>query len=293
VSHYPERLLIQSSDYQFLTALLRARSGLALGFGKEYILESRLPPVASAYGFASVEELITALRDRPHYQLEKAVCDAMSTGETLFFRDGAPFDFLRTTLVPQVAERCRAERRSMRIWSVATATGQEAYSVAIILDQLAPVLSGLRVEVLATDFVTQSVNRARRGVYTPDEVARGLTPELLARYFIKREGDYVIDQSVRRKITFSELNLLDTFDALGLFDIILCRNVLLYFDAATKKDIVERMTHILRLGGYFFLGSTETAFDITDRLVRISGAPTTVYTLEKMLLLLRDRCMSL
>jgi chemotaxis protein methyltransferase CheR len=277
VSRHPERLLIQPSDYQFLTALLRARSGLALGAGKEYVLESRLPAVASAYGFVSVSELMTVLRERPHYELEKAVCDAMTTGETLFFRDGAPFDLLRTTLLPQVADRCRTERRPLRLWSAATATGQEAYSVAIILDQFAPVLAGLRVELLATDFVTQAVNRARRGAYTAHEVARGLTPALLARYFATHDDEYVIDQSIRRKVMFGELNLLDPFDALGTFDIILCRNVLLYFDMATKKDVVDRMVNILCPGGYFFFGSTETAFDITDRLVRIPDMPTAVY----------------
>lgn len=202
----------------------------------------------------------------------------MTTGETLFFRDDVPFTLLRTTLLPQVAERCRAERRSMRIWSAATATGQEAYSVAIILDQLAPIVSGLRVDLIATDFVTHAVNRARRGVYTPQEVSRGLSPELLAQYFTEKDGDSVIDQSLRRKVTFCELNLLDTFNALGAFDVILCRNVLLYFDMATKKDVVERMIDILRPGGFFLLGSTETAFDMTDRLVRVPNMPTAVYT---------------
>lgn len=278
MSRQPELPLIQPSDYQFLTTLLRAKSGLALGQGKEYVLESRLPAVATAYGFASVDALITVLRERPHAQLEKAVCDAMTTGETLFFRDGFPFDVLRTTLLPALADRCRTERRPLRLWSAATATGQEAYSLAIILDQLASLFTGVRVDLLATDFATHAVNRARRGLYTSHEIARGLTPELLAQYFTPRDGDYVIDQSLRRRITFGELNLLDSFDTLGVFDVILCRNVLLYFDAATKKDVAERMARTLRPDGYFFLGVTETGFDLTDRLTRVAGVDVAVYT---------------
>jgi len=277
VPRKPEQPLIDSNDYLFLTALLRERSGLALGAGKEYLIESRLPAVAKAYGLRTLGELVRLLRDSPHDELEKAVCDAMTTGETLFFRDGAPFELLRAEILPALAERCRDERRALRIWSAAAATGQEPYSVAILIDQLASVLQGVRVELLATDFSTAAINRARRGAYSELEVQRGLTPELLATYFEMRDNTYTIANTLRRRVIFGEFNLLDSYAALGTFDVILCRNVLLYFDAPTKKDVMERMASILNPGGYFFLGSTETSFGVTDRLTRVSAAPTPVH----------------
>jgi chemotaxis protein methyltransferase CheR len=208
--------------------------------------------------------------------LEKAVCDAMTTGETFFFRDDAPFDFLRM-IIPGLAERCRGERRSLRIWSAAAATGQEPYSVAMLIEELSALLRGVRVELFATDFATSAINRAQRGMYSLLEVQRGLAPELLERYFTEHNGSYVVTNTLRQKIVFAECNLLDTFDALGKFDIILCRNVLLYFDAATKKDVMERMASVLVPGGYFFLGSTETSFGVTDRLVRVPDVATPVH----------------
>jgi chemotaxis protein methyltransferase CheR len=152
-----------------------------------------------------------------------------------------------------------------------------------LLDQLGPVINGVRVDLLATDFATHAVNRARRGAYSELEVQRGLTPDLLGRYFEKCDDNYVIANTLRRRVVFGEFNLLDPFTALGKFDVILCRNVLLYFDAPTKKDVMERMANILLPGGYFFLGSTETSFGVTDRLTRLPAAPTPVHIRSEQL----------
>lgn len=269
--------MITTEDYSYLGALLRTKSGLALGPGKEYLLESRLPPVAKAYGFASVNEMVATLRAVPHQELIKAVCDAMTTGETFFFRDTIPFDLLRTTILPEVADRCRHAGRALRIWSSAASTGQEAYSIAMLLADMGVQMSGVRVDLVATDFASHALNRARRGVFTQIEVQRGLPERYLRQFFIHTPDGYRLADDIRRRVAFRELNLLESFRSLGQFDVVLCRNVLIYFDTMTKKDVLDRLSAALMPGGYLFLGATETAFGLTDRLVRIPDVPTSLH----------------
>ena len=269
--------MITPEDYSYLSALLRTKSGLALGPGKEYLLESRLPPVAKAYGFPTVNELVATLRTGPHQELIKAVCDAMTTGETFFFRDTVPFDLLRTTILPEAADRCRRAGRPLRIWSAAASTGQEAYSIAILLAELGVQLSGVRVDLVATDFASHALNRARRGLFTQIEVQRGLPERYLRQFFINTPDGYRLADDIRRRVSFRELNLLESFRSLGQFDVILCRNVLIYFDSLTKKDVLDRLYSALMPGGYLFLGATETAFGLTERLVRIPDVPTSLH----------------
>lgn len=269
--------MITTEDYSYLSAMLRTKSGLALGPGKEYLLESRLPPVAKAYGFASVNELVATLRSGPHHELIKAVCDAMTTGETFFFRDTVPFDLLRTTILPEAADRCRRAGRALRIWSAAASTGQESYSVAMLLAELGVQLSGVRVDLVATDFASHALNRARRAVFTQIEVQRGLPERYLRQFFISTPDGYRLAEDIRRRVAFRELNLLESFRSLGQFDVILCRNVLIYFDTMTKKDVLDRLACALTPGGYLFLGATETAFGLTERLLRIPDVPTSLH----------------
>jgi chemotaxis protein methyltransferase CheR len=269
--------VIGRDDYHFLSALLRANSGLNLGAGKEYLLESRLPAVAAAYDCPSLEAMVRLLRTQPHQQLVKAVCDAMTTGETLFFRDAAPFELLRDQLFPTLIARCRAQRRPMRIWSAAAATGQEPYSLAMVLAEMSEQCGDVPVELLATDYATLPLNRARRGVYNQIEVQRGLPVRLLLKYFTRTDEGYRIHDDIRSRVRFREFNLLDSYVGLGKFDLILCRNVLIYFDATLKKDVMERMADALLPGGYFFLGGTETSFGVTDKIVRLPDAMTSVH----------------
>jgi chemotaxis protein methyltransferase CheR len=269
--------VITAEDYSYLSTLLRTKSGLALGPGKEYLLESRLPPVAKAYGFGSVNELVSTLRAGPHQELIKAVCDAMATGETFFFRDTIPFEIMRTTILPELAERCRRGGRALRIWSSAASTGQEAYSIAMLIAEMGVQLSGVRVDLIATDFSSQALNRARRGVFTPIEVQRGLPERHLRQFFINTPEGFRLSDDIRKRVTFKELNLLESFRSLGQFDIVLCRNVLIYFDTMTKKDVLDRLSSALIPGGYLFLGATETAFGLTERLVRIPDIPTSLH----------------
>ena len=269
--------MITPDDYSYLSTLLRTKSGLALGPGKEYLLESRLPPVAKAYGFGSVNELVSTLRAGPHQELIKAVCDAMATGETFFFRDTVPFEIMRTTILPELAERCRRGGRALRIWSSAASTGQEAYSIAMLIAEMGVQLSGVRIELVATDFSSQALNRARRGVFTQIEVQRGLPERYLRQFFINTPEGFRLSDDIRRQVAFKELNLLESFRSLGQFDVVLCRNVLIYFDTMTKKDVLDRLSSALVPGGYLFLGATETAFGLTERLVRIPDIPTSLH----------------
>ncbi len=269
--------MVGAEDYSFLSALLRSKSGLSLGAGKEYLLESRLPPVAQTFGFGTLTDMVAALRARPHQELVKAVCDAMTTGETLFFRDTIPFDVLRTALLPAMAEKCRHAGRPLRIWSAAASTGQEAYSIAMILDEERHRLHGLRVELLASDYSTAALNKARRGLFTQIEIQRGLPEEYLRKYFSADGDRYKISDDVRRRVTFREVNLLESFRSLGQFDIIFCRNVLIYFDSITKKDVLDRLSDSLARDGHLVLGSTESAFGLTERLVRVAEIPTSIH----------------
>lgn len=271
------QVVITPEDYSYLSALLRTKSGLALGPGKEYLLESRLPPVARVYGFASVNELVATLRSGPHQELIKAVCDAMATGETFFFRDSVPFDLMRTTILPELADRCRRGARALRVWSSAASTGQEAYSIAMLLSDMGSQLGGVRVDLVASDFSSLALNRARRAVFTQIEVQRGLPERYLRQFFINTPEGYRLADDIRRRVAFRELNLLESFRSLGQFDIVLCRNVLIYFDTSTKKDVLERLSYALSPGGYLFLGATETAFGLTDRLLRVPDVPTSLH----------------
>lgn len=269
--------MITPEDYAFISAMLRGNSGLALGPGKEYLLESRLPPVARAYGFDSLDALFAALRYRPHQELVKAACDAMTTGETLFFRDTVPFDILRAQVLPALAERCRKGSRPLRIWCAAASTGQEPYSVAMLVSEMSTVLYGVRVDIVATEYATHAINRARRGIFTQLEVQRGLPDRLLRKYFTQTPDGWRIADDIRRRVSFREVNLLESFRSLGQFDVILCRNVLIYFDALTKKDVLDRLATALMPGGFLFLGATESAFGITDVVARIPDAPTSLH----------------
>lgn len=269
--------MISADDYSFLSALFHRNSGLALGAGKEYLLESRLPPVALTYGFTSLSEMISALRTRPHADLVKAVCDAMTTGETFFFRDTVPFDIMRTWLLPELAERCRKAVRPLRVWCSAASTGQEPYSVAMLMAEATGAVAGVRVDVVATDYAAHALNRARRGMFTRMEVQRGLPEKLLRKYFTEGPDGFHIVDEIRRRVTFRELNLTQSFRSMGQFDMILCRNVLIYFDVATKKDVLDRLSAALTPGGFLFLGSTESAYGLSDRLARLPEIPTSVH----------------
>lgn len=264
--------MIPPDDYAFLVALLKKHSGLDLGPGKDYLLESRLPAVAATYGHATLGSLVQALRGAPARELLKHVCDAMTTNETLFFRDQKPFTALEKELLPVAAARAQRQGRPVRIWCAASSTGQEPYSIAMIVAQMEASLAGTRVEILATDYSAAALARARAGVYNQFEVQRGLPVQLLVKYFAPHPDGFELRPAIRERVTYQEINLLDPFPGSWQFDIIFCRNVLIYFDVPTKRDVLDRMARLLVPGGGLFLGGTESTLGITESLVRVPGS---------------------
>jgi chemotaxis protein methyltransferase CheR len=270
--------MITPGDYAFLETLLKKYSGLSLGPGKEYLLESRLPPVAATYGHADVPALIAHLRKGPPAApLVKHVCDAMTTNETLFFRDSKPFVALEKEILPAAAQRARALGRPVRIWCAASSTGQEPYSIAMIVAQTEHLFAGTKVEITATDFSAAALSRAKAGIFNQFEVQRGLPIQLLMKYFTPVPEGYAIKPEIRQRVSYQEINLLDPFPAHWQFDIIFCRNVLIYFDVPTKKDVIDRMARLLAPKGSLFLGGTESTLGITDSVVRVPNHPSGLF----------------
>lgn len=269
--------MISADDYSFLADLLKQHSGLSLGPGKEYLIESRLPAVLSAFGHSSISTLVLSLRIAAPPQIVKSICDAMTTNETFFFRDTTPFTILQQQVLPPAIQRARATNRPLRIWCAACSTGQEPFTIAMILAQMESALQDVRVDIVATDYSSQALARARNGIYNQFEVQRGLPVQLLVKFFRPVPEGFQVIPELHRRISYQELNLLKPFPAGWQFDIIFCRNVLIYFDVATRRDVLERTAKSLYQGGSVFLGGTESTLGITDALVRVPGQASGVY----------------
>lgn len=255
---------MNTEDFEFITALLRKRSGLVLTRDKLYLLESRLTPVARAAGLGGLPGLIDAIRKRGDPRLIDEVVDAMTTNESFFFRDIKPFDQFRDHVLPELM-KARAATRHIRIWSAACSSGQEPYSLCMILKDNAAKLTGWKIEILGTDISRQMLIKARRGIYSQFEVQRGLPIQNLVKYF-GQEGDrWIISAELRNMVTFREFNLLDDPRPLGPFDVIFCRNVVIYFDKDTQRTLFDRYANLLAPGGFLYIGHSENLFGITER----------------------------
>lgn len=241
---------------EFAEAVRRA-SGIVVDAARRVAVESRLEPLARRRGHEDVPALIAALRRRDNDELLDEIVDAMTTNETFFFRDRAPFRLFSEEILPYlVAER--ASRREIRIWSAACSTGQEPYSLAILLDQAASKLAGWRVSVNATDISRAAIEAAREGLFNQFEAQRGMPANVLLRYFEREGTDWRISEELRSKIRFARRNLLEPFDGISQCDVIFCRNVLIYFDRETRRDVLSRLAKILRPDGFLVLGATES-----------------------------------
>jgi len=254
------------ADYQFLRAFLQARSGTVLAQDGRYLAESRLPAVCQQQGFADLATMIAALRSGASPEVERAVVEAMVTNETFFFRDKPVFEQIRTGVLPALIA-ARAASRRLRIWCAAASTGQEAFSLAMLLDGMAPRLAGWDIKILATDLSLAALERARSGLYSHFEVQRGLPIHMLLKYFEQAGDMWRIGAGLRAMVTFEPLNLLGDCSALGVFDLILCRNVLIYFDENTKRDVLERVADRLTVDGRLILGGVETPVGLTEDVV--------------------------
>jgi chemotaxis protein methyltransferase CheR len=262
---------VKEEDFLLLSRLLKDRSGLALTRDKEYLLQSRLVPVAQKHGLGTLDALCGALRAKSTAALERDVVEAMTTNESFFFRDVTPFKAFREQVLPVLLSR-RQPGRAIRIWSAACSSGQEPYSLAMILEEERAALRERPVEIVATDISTEMVERASAGTYSHFEVQRGLPIQLLTKYFKRDEERWTIVPELRRRVTFRQFNLLHDFGTLGAFDVIFCRNVLIYFDAPSKAAILAKMSRILAADGSLFLGGAETVLGVTDCFVPQPGS---------------------
>ena len=268
--------MISRTDYEALKEILLETSGYSLGEGKEYLIERRLTPIADSLGHPNLDSLLRELRVRRDLRTVKLIGEAMTTNESLFFRDGRPFDLLRDNLLPDLLKR-RRDRKTLRIWSAACSTGQEAYSIAMTLADHTPSLADWRIEIVGTDYSPSVVARAREGLFNHFEVQRGLPVTMLIKYFEQVDDGWRAKDVLRDRIEFREGNLLNPFRHLGSFDIVFCRNVLIYFDAEGKRDVLERFAQVVPPDGFLFLGAAETALGVTKKWGVVDGACTTLF----------------
>jgi chemotaxis protein methyltransferase CheR len=259
----PSALL--KENYALLQQFVYRSSGIVLGEDKGYLFEARLTPLLRKANLASLNDLCALIRTGKGSDLQRQIVDAMTTNETLFFRDVAPFTALRTVILPEVIEQRKAARH-LRFWSAASSSGQEAYSLAMLLQEMG--LEDWRIEILGTDLSESMIQRARLGRYMQIEVDRGLPASLLAKYFTRAGTEWEIKNEIRKSVKFERFDLRDSMSSLGPFDFVFCRNVLIYFDVPTRKSILSQMESRMNHGGYLVLVSAETTLDISNSFDR-------------------------
>jgi len=250
-------------DYDYLRKLVKERSGLVLTADKQYLVESRLLPVARKSGLSGLSDLVQRLKGPTAQALAVEVVEAMMTNESFFFRDKLPFEHFRETIVPALMA-ARANQRRIRIWCSAASTGQEPYSLAMCLKEIAPQVAGYRIDIVATDISTEVLEKAKAGIYSQFEVQRGLPIQMLIKYFVQIGETWQIGPELRAMVQFRQFNLMNDFASLGMFDVVFCRNVLIYFDQQTKIGVLERMARTVERDGYLVLGAAETVVGLTD-----------------------------
>jgi chemotaxis protein methyltransferase CheR len=265
-------------EYSYFAQLLLDRCAIVLEPGKEYLLESRLTPVAKKHGVESVAALVPKLRTACSNGLATEIVEAMVTTETSFFRDIHPFETLRKTVIPELI-RARQSDRRLNIWCAASSTGQEPYTVALLLKEYFPELANWTLTFLATDISREMLRRSKEGRYSQIEVNRGLPINLLLKYFRQDGAYWQLRDDVRAMIDFQQINLSGPWPALPQTDLVLLRNVMIYFDVDTKKAILRRVARVLRPDGYLILGGAETTFGLDDAFKRVENLKAGFYQL--------------
>jgi chemotaxis protein methyltransferase CheR len=257
-----ERPPVNPPDYEYLRKLLKDSSGLDLSADKQYLIESRLLPLSRKSGLSGISELVQKMKGGSA-AITSQVVEAMTTNETFFFRDKLPFDHFRDSIMPEILQ-ARASRKSIRIWCAAGSTGQEPYSLAMCLKEMSAAITGWRIEILATDLSQEVLEKSKAGIYSQFEVQRGLPIQMLVKYFKQTADLWQINADVRAMVQHRQLNLLHDFSQLGIFDVIFCRNVLIYFDQDTKINIFNRLAKATEPDGFLVLGAAETMVGLTD-----------------------------
>lgn len=277
-------------SFEIFAAVLQAGSGLSIGPDKSYLLETRLAPLLKREHLPELDALAEKLRSPAHSGLVREVVEAMTTNESSFFRDDRPFMHLRTQALPRL-HAARPAGTRLRVWSAAASTGQEAYSIGMLVAENRATLSGREVEIVGTDIAREALARAREGTYTQFEIQRGLPMQLLAKYFRKDGVRWQLSDAIRNMATFREWNLLKDLRALGQFDVVFCRNVLIYFDQVTKARALDAISCQLAPDGLLYLGGAETVLGITDRFVP-SGSDHIAYELAIPKSALQERALA-
>lgn len=256
---------ILPANYRFLQDIIYEGSGIVLEQDKHYLLEARLTSIARRHGVESVDDLCHLLRATKEEAVHRQVVEAMTTNETLFFRDLAQYDALRTTVIPALVQQ-RSLTRTLSFWSAASSSGQEAYSLAIMLREMG--LGDWNLNIVGTDLADNILERARAGRYMQIEVNRGLPASMLVKYFTRVGLDWQLKDEIRRMVRFERLDLRQGGRMMGPFDVVFCRNVLIYFDIETRRQILRQIRSTLVRGGYLLLGGAETTFNVDDQFVR-------------------------
>jgi len=270
-------MAISQEDFRFVSGYLHRESGIALTEEKTYLVENRLGELCRAIGLSSISALVQELRVRPAGQVKQQMVEAMTTNETSFFRDVSPFEALRMAILPELLE-ARKQSRQLRIWSAAASTGQEAYSTAMLLDMnFSRQIKDWNIQILGTDLAEKVLERSRTGDYSQLEVNRGLPAQYLVAYFKKKSSRWQITEQIRKLVQFEQMNLLDVPARLGHFDVIFCRNVLIYFDDQTKRKVLSNLRTRLRPDGYLILGASEVLAQVGDLFERVHKGGSVVY----------------
>lgn len=253
---------LDRQSFNFISNLVRSKSAIVLESGKAYLVESRLSPVARELGLKNIAELVSELQKPGSQKLTQRVVEAMTTNETSFFRDIHPFTALKEKIIPNLIQ-CRAKEKSLSIWSNACSSGQEPYTIAMLIAEHFPILKDWKVRIISSDLSSQILGRARLGEFNQTEVNRGLPMNFLLKYFTKNENTWKIRDDIRKMVEFRELNLVEPFPALlPAMDIVFLRNVLIYFSPETKSEILKKVYKVMRKDSYLFLGGSETTMNL-------------------------------
>lgn len=266
--------VINPKNYQFLQEHVYSHAGIVLEGDKHYLFESRLAPIVRQLGLESIDDLCVLIQSSCQPEVSHRVVEAMTTNETYFFRDPCHYDAIRTVLLPRLMKE-RGDTKKMRFWSAASSTGQEAYSLAMLLIEAG--LSDWNIQILGTDFSSQVIERARSGKFQQIEVNRGLPATFLIKHFRRSGTDWNLSDQVRRMVTFEIIDLRSSMRARGPFDMVFCRNVMIYFDAITKMNIMKELHGTLLSGGWLLLGGAETAFGVGEYFEKLMVGNATVY----------------
>lgn len=268
--------MLNANDFAYIAQLVKDEAGITLDKGKEYLVTSRVDPMAKSLGYADIAALVSHLKQSGDTVRRRQVVESLTTHETSFFRDHEPFEALRKTVLPEILEK-QKDKRELTIWCGAASSGQEPYSLCMLLREHFSELSNWKITFIATDISRPILERCRGGEYCQIEINRGLPIRFLTKYFDKVGTNWVIKQEIRSMVKFTEMNLLKPFIGVPLCDLVFLRNVLIYFDIQTKRDILERVRKVLKPHGVLFLGTAETTLNVSESFERVPLEKTSCY----------------